>query len=195
MERAVGIGYLSKADAVALGVSGPMARASGLAWDIRKAHPYSSYDQFDFDVPVFQEGDVYSRYLVRMEEMRQSTRIIDQALDELPGGPVMAHAPKIVPPPKDKTLTQIESLIHHFLITEEGFHPPVGEIYMSVESPRGEMGYYLVSDGGPRPFRLKIRPPAFVNLEALSAMVQGRLLADLIAILSSVDIVLAEIDR
>jgi NADH-quinone oxidoreductase subunit D len=195
LQRAVGIGCLSKEDAIGLGVSGPMVRASGLAWDVRKSHPYSSYDHFDFDIPVFQEGDVYRRYLVRMEEMRQSARIIDQVLDRLPGGPFIAHVPKVVPPSKDRTLVHIESLIHHFLLFEEGFHPPVGEVYSSVESPRGEMGYYLVSDGTPRPYRLKIRPPAFVNLESLTTMVRGRLLADLIAILSSIDIVLAEIDR
>jgi NADH-quinone oxidoreductase subunit D len=194
-ERTVGVGILTKEDAIALGASGPMARASGLAWDLRKSNPYSSYDQLEFDIPVYQAGDVYSRYRVRVEEMRQSHRIIDQVLSNLPAGPVLAHAPKVVPPPKGKTLTQIESLIHHFLIIEEGFHPPVGEVYMSVESPRGELGFYLVSDGGPRPYRLKIRPPAFVNLGTLAALAQGRLLADLIAILSSVDIVLAEIDR
>ena len=194
-ERTVGVGILTKEDAIALGASGPMARGSGLDWDLRKSNPYSSYEQFDFDIPVFQEGDVYSRYRVRMEEMRQSNRIIKQVLDRLPDGLIQAHAPKVVPPPKEKTLTQIESLIHHFLIMEEGFHPPAGEVYMSVESPRGELGFYLVSDGGPRPYRVKIRPPAFVNMEALATMAQGRLLADLIAILSSVDIVLAEIDR
>ncbi len=195
MERGVGVGVLSKEDAIALGASGPVARASGLAWDLRKAHPYSSYDHFDFSVPVFQEGDVYSRYLVRIEEMRQSARIVQQVLDRIPDGPISADAPKVVPPPKEKTLTRIESLIHHFLIMEEGFKPPVGEVYMSVESPHGELGFYIVSDGGPRPYRLKIRPPCFVNLQTLATMAKGRLLSDLIAILTSIDIVLAEIDR
>jgi NADH-quinone oxidoreductase subunit D len=195
MKRGVGVGVLSREDAIALGASGPVARASGLAWDLRKANPYSSYDHFDFDIPVLQNGDVYSRYLVRVEEMRQSTRIIEQAIDLLPDGPLLADAPKVVLPPKEKTLTQIEALIHHFLIMEEGFKAPVGEIYMSVESPHGELGFYIVSDGGPRPYRLKIRPPCFVNLEALSSMARGRLLSDLIAILTSIDIVLAEIDR
>ncbi len=195
MKRMVGVGVLSKEDAIALGASGPMARASGLAWDIRKTEPYSSYDHFDFDVPVFEDGDVYSRYLVRIEEMRQSARIIGQVLDRLPEGPVLAEEPRWVIPPKEKTLHQIESLIHHFLLVEEGFHPPEGEVYVAVESPRGELGFYIVSDGGPRPYRLKIRPPAFVNLESLATMSRGRLLADLIAILSSIDIVLAEIDR
>lgn len=195
MKRGVGVGVLSKEQAIGLGASGPVARASGLAWDLRKSNPYSSYDHFDFDIPVFQEGDVYRRYLVRVEEMRQSTRIIEQVLDSLPDGPFVADAPKVVLPPKEKTLTQIEALIHHFVIIEEGFHPPVGEVYMSVESPHGELGFYIVSDGGPKPYRLKIRPPCFVNLEALSTMARGRLLADLIAILTSIDIVLAEIDR
>ncbi len=194
-ERAVGVGVLSKEDAIALGASGPMARGSGLALDVRKTNPYSSYQDFDFEIPVFQEGDVYSRYLVRMEELRQSTRIIEQVLDRLPDGPYLAEAPRVVPPPKERTLSEIEALIHHFILYQEGFRPPVGEVYVCVESPRGEMGYYLVSDGSPRPYRLKIRPPAFVNLESLARMSRGRLLADLIAILSSVDIVLAEIDR
>ncbi len=189
------MGVLSKQEAIAMGASGPMARGSGLALDVRKTNPYSSYEDFDFEIPVFQEGDVYSRYLVRMEEMRQSTRIIDQVLDHLPDGPYLAEAPKLVPPPKERTLTEIEALIHHFILYEEGFKPPVGEVYACVESPRGEMGYYLISDGSPKIFRLKIRPPAFVNLESLATMTRGKLLADLIAILSSVDIVLAEIDR
>jgi NADH-quinone oxidoreductase subunit D len=171
MERAVGVGLLSKEEAIGLGVSGPMARASGLAWDLRKTNPYSGYDAFDFEVPVFQGEDVYSRYRVRIEEMRQSTRIIEQVLDHLPDGPFLGKAPKMV------------------------FRPPVGEVYVSVESPRGELGFYLVSDGGPQPYRLKVRAPTFVNLEALATMARGRLLADLIAVLSSIDIVLAEIDR
>jgi NADH-quinone oxidoreductase subunit D len=195
MKRGVGVGVLSKEDAVALGASGPVARASGWQWDLRKTNPYSCYDRFDFDVPVFNEGDVYSRYLVRVEEMRQSIRIVDQAMDQMPDGPIAADAPKVVLPAKQKTLTQIEALIHHFLIMEEGFYPPAGEVYCSVESPHGELGFYIVSDGSPRPYRLKIRPPCFVNLEGLAKMSKGRLLADLIAILTSVDIGLAEIDR
>lgn len=195
MERAVGVGVLSKEDAIALGASGPVARGSGLPYDVRKTNPYSSYDHFDFEIPVFEAGDVYSRYLVRMEEMRQSTKIIEQVLDNLPDGPYIAEAPRYVPPPKERTLGEIEALIHHFILYQEGFRPPIGEVYACVESPRGEMGYYIISDGSPRPYRLKIRPPAFVNLESLATMVRGRLLADLIAILSSVDIVLAEIDR
>jgi NADH-quinone oxidoreductase subunit D len=195
MHRGVGVGVLSKEEAVAMGSSGPVARASGLDWDLRKARPYSSYDHFDFEIPVFEGGDVYSRYLVRVAEMRQSARIIEQVLDHLPEGPVLAHAPQVVLPAKEKTLSRIESLIHHFMIIEEGFRPPAGEIYMSVESPHGELGFFLVSDGSPRPYRVKIRPPCFVNLGTLAIMARGRLLTDLIAILTSIDIVLAEIDR
>jgi NADH-quinone oxidoreductase subunit D len=195
MKRGVGVGVLSREDAIALGASGPVARASGLNWDIRKNHPYSCYDHFDFEIPVYEEGDVYSRYLVRIQEMRQSVRIIEQVIERMPDGPVMADAPRYVLPAKQRTLTQIEALIHHFLLIEEGFHPPKGEVYMSVESPHGELGFYIISDGSPKPFRLKIRPPCFVNLQTLATMTKGRLLADLIAILTSIDIVLAEIDR
>lgn len=195
LERAQGIGVLSPDEALALGISGPMLRASGVAWDIRKSNPYSGYDKYEFDLPVYYDGDVYSRYLVRINEMRQSCRICEQALDGLPEGAINADVPKVVLPSKKKTLNEIESLIRHFMIIEEGFKPPVGEVYSSVESPRGELGFYIVSDGGPKPYRLKIRPPAFVNLQALSVMAKGRLFSDLIAILSSIDIVLAEVDR
>jgi NADH-quinone oxidoreductase subunit D len=193
--RTVGVGPLSGEDAIAWGASGPVARASGLAWDIRKSDPYSSYDHFDFDIPVFQDGDVYCRYLTRIEEMRQSNRIIEQVMNRLPEGPVLAHAPQVVIPAKERTLSRIESLIHHFMIIEEGIRPPEGEVYMSVESPKGEFGFYIVSDGSPRPFRVKIRPPCFVNLQTLATMAIGRLLADLVATLTSIDIILAEIDR
>lgn len=195
LERAQGIGVLSPDEALALGISGPMLRASGVAWDIRKSNPYSGYENYEFDLPVYNDGDVYSRYLVRINEMRQSGHICEQALDGLPEGAINADAPKVVLPTKEKTLNEIESLIRHFMIIEEGFKPPVGEVYLSVESPRGELGFYIVSDGGPKPYRLKIRPPAFVNLQALSVMAKGRFFSDLIAILSSIDIVLAEIDR
>lgn len=195
LERARGIGFLSPDDALALGASGPVLRASGVAWDIRKSNPYSGYDKYQFDLPVYNDGDVYSRYLVRINEMRQSTRIIEQALEGLPEGAVNADAPWVVLPPKEKTLNEIESLIRHFMIVEEGFKPPVGEVYSSVESPRGELGFYIVSDGSPKPYRFKIRPPAFVNLQTLSVMAKGKLFSDLVAILSSIDIVLAEVDR
>ena len=162
---------------------------------MRKAYPYSGYEQYNFDVPVQHGCDVYSRYLVRVEEMRQSNRILIQALDKLPDGPIRAQKPGVIFPPQEEIYTKMESLIHHFMLVVEGLKPPVGEVYGCIESPRGELGCYLVSDGGPRPYRLKWRGPAFVNLESLSLMSKGCFFADLIAILSSVDIVLAEVDR
>jgi NADH-quinone oxidoreductase subunit D len=195
MDRTKGIGFLSKEDAIALGVSGPMARASGINWDIRKSEPYSGYEQYDFDVPVETGCDIYSRYLVRVAEMRQSRRILAQTLDKLPSGPIRARKPGVIFPPQEEIYTKMESLIHHFMLVVEGLKPPVGEVYQCIESPRGELGAYLISDGGPQPYRLKWRAPAFVNLESLGRMSKGCFFADLIAILSSVDIVLAEVDR
>ncbi len=195
MDRTKGIGILSKEDAVALGASGPMARASGLDWDIRKSEPYSGYEQYDFDVPVETGCDVYARYLVRVAEMRQSRRILAQTLDKLPVGPIRARKPGVIFPPQEEIYTKMESLIHHFMLVVEGLKPPVGEVYQCIESPRGELGAYLISDGGPQPYRLKWRAPAFVNLESLPVISEGCFFADLIAILSSVDIVLAEVDR
>jgi NADH-quinone oxidoreductase subunit D len=195
IDRTKGVGILSLQDAIALGVSGPMVRASGRQWDIRKSEPYSGYDQYDFDVPVQNGCDVYSRYLVRVEEMRQSNRILVQTLDRLPEGPIRARKATGVFPPQEEIYTRMESLIHHFMLVVEGVKPPVGEVYQCIESPRGELGCYLMSDGGPEPYRLKWRAPAFVNLESLAPMCQGRYFGDLIAILSSIDIVLAEVDR
>jgi NADH-quinone oxidoreductase subunit D len=195
VDRTKGIGILPLADAIALGASGPMVRASGLAWDIRKSEPYSGYEQYQFDIPVETGCDVYSRYLVRVAEMRQSNRILKQAIDMLPDGPVRATSPGQIFPPQEEIYTKMESLIHHFMLVVEGVKPPVGEYYQTIESPRGEMGCYIVSDGGSKPYRLKWRAPAFVNLETLARMAKGYFFADLIAILSSVDIVLAEVDR
>lgn len=195
MDRTAGIGILTKEDAIALGASGPMARASGIAWDIRKSEPYCGYENYDFDTAVEYGCDVYSRYLVRMKEMRESNRILGQALDKLADGPIRAIKPGFVFPPQEEIYTRTESLIHHFMLVVEGVRPPKGEVYQCIESPRGELGCYLVSDGGPRPYRLKWRAPAFVNLQTLSKMSQGAFLSDFIAILSSVDIVLAEVDR
>ncbi len=195
MDRTAGIGILTKEDAIALGASGPMARASGIAWDIRKSEPYCGYESYDFDTAVEYGCDVYSRYLVRMKEMRESNRILGQALDKLADGPIRAIKPGFVFPPQEEIYTRTESLIHHFMLVVEGVRPPKGEVYQCIESPRGELGCYLVSDGGPRPYRLKWRAPAFVNLQTLSKMSQGAFLSDFIAILSSVDIVLAEVDR
>jgi NADH-quinone oxidoreductase subunit D len=195
LRRTQGVGTISAADAVAYGVSGPSLRGSGVKWDVRKAQPYSSYEKFQFDVPIRLEGDVYARYLVRLAEMRESVRIIRQAIDGLPEGPVKAHAPHIVMPERESMKTSIEALIYHFKIVTEGFHPPVGEVYNSIESPRGELGFYVVSDGSPRPFRCHVRAPSFANLQALPKMIEGRLIADVVACIGSIDVVLGEIDR
>jgi NADH-quinone oxidoreductase subunit D len=195
IDRTRGIGILSKEDAIALGASGPMARASGIPWDIRKAEPYCGYENYDFDMAVEYGSDVYSRYLVRIKEMRESNRILRQAVDRIEEGPIRATKPGFVFPPQEDIYTRTESLIHHFMLVVEGVRPPTGEVYGCIESPRGELGCYLVSDGGPRPYRLKWRAPAFVNLQTLARMSEGAFLSDFIAILSSVDIVLAEVDR
>ncbi len=195
MDRTKGIGLLPLDKAISLGVSGPMIRASGKAWDIRKSEPYCGYEKYDFDVPVEYGCDVYSRYLVRVEEMRQSNRILKQAIKLLPEGPVIATAPGKIFPPQEDIYTKMEALIHHFMLVVEGVRLPVGDCYQSIESPRGELGCYIVSDGGPNPYRLKWRAPAFVNLQALPEMTRGCFFSDLIAILSSIDIVLAEVDR
>jgi NADH-quinone oxidoreductase subunit D len=195
MDRTKGIGLLSLEKAISLGVSGPMIRASGKAWDIRKSEPYCGYERYDFDIPVEYGCDVYSRYLVRVEEMRQSNRILKQAIQQLPEGPVIASAPGKIFPPQQDIYTKMEALIHHFMLVVEGVRLPVGNCYQSIESPRGELGCYIVSDGGTNPYRLKWRAPAFVNLQALPEMSRGCFFADLIAILSSIDIVLAEVDR
>jgi NADH-quinone oxidoreductase subunit D len=195
IDRTKGIGILSTQDAIAMGASGPMLRASGVPVDLRKAQPYSGYEKYDFDIAVEKGCDVYSRYLVRIKEMRESNRILRQAIDKLPGGPIRAVKPGVVFPPQEDIYSKTEALIHHFMLVVEGPKTPKGEVYACIESPRGELGCYLVSDGGPNPFRLKWRPPAFVNLESLALMCKGAFLSDFIAILSSVDIVLAEVDR
>jgi len=193
--RTQGVGKISAEDAVAYGVSGPSLRGSGVKWDVRKAQPYSSYDKFNFDIPTRPEGDVYARYLVRLAEMRESVKIVRQAAEGLPEGPVKANAPHIVMPDRESMKTSIEALIYHFKIVTEGFHPPVGEVYHSVESPRGELGFYVVSDGSPRPFRCHVRTPSFANLQALPKIIEGRLIADVVACIGSIDVVLGEIDR
>ncbi|MFH0809124.1 MAG: NADH dehydrogenase (quinone) subunit D [Pseudomonadota bacterium] len=193
--RTKGVGRMSVAEVLDWSWSGPLARGSGLAWDIRKSNPYSGYEQYEFDVPVGEEGDTFDRYRVRMEEMRQSARIIAQALENLPGGEVNVFDPRISLPPKERVYTDIEALIHHFLIIEEGIKPPKGEVYMSIESPKGEMGFYIVSDGTARPYRVKNRAPSFINLQALPRLAEGRLLSDLIALIGTIDIVLADVDR
>jgi NADH-quinone oxidoreductase subunit D len=195
LRRTKGIGYVSLEDLLDLGVTGPMLRAAGLAWDIRKAEPYSDYDKFEFDIPTRTESDVYARYQVRLEEMRQSTRIIRQALEGMPSGPHVADAPGIVLPDREKMKTEMEALIYHFKIVTEGFRVPPGEVYQAVESPRGELAYYVVSDGGNRPWRVYMRTPSFGNLQALPAMVEGGLIADVVAALGSMDFVLGDVDR
>jgi NADH-quinone oxidoreductase subunit D len=194
-ERTQGLGTISADDALAYGMSGPSLRGSGVAYDLRKAQPYSSYDHFDFDVPVGTNGDVYDRYLVRMQEMRESLRIIEQALANLPSGPVNTLDRKVAPPPRNEINTSMESLIHHFKLVTEGFSVPRGQVYQAVESPRGELGFYMVSDGSNRPYRVKVRAPSFSNLHALPYMVKGELIADVVAVIGSIDIVLGDVDR
>ncbi len=194
-KRTVGIGKLSGDEAIAWGLSGPSLRGSGVDYDIRKKEPYSSYEKFDFKVPTRPEGDVFARYLVRLEEMRQSLRIVQQAMDGMPEGPIKANAPHIVLPDRESMKTSIEALIYHFKIVTEGFHPPVGEVYQAVESPRGELGFYMVSDGSPKPFRCHVRAPSFANLQALPKMIEGRLIADVVACIGTIDIILGEVDR
>ena len=193
--RTVGLGVMSPEEAVNYGLSGPMLRASGVAYDVRKDFPYLDYETYDFDVPVGTNGDVYDRFLVRMEEMRQSVRILDQAIKRLPDGPVNVTDHRVVLPPKSKATSDMESMIHHFKQVMEGPRPPIGEAYVAVESPKGEKGYYMVSDGSSKPVRWRIRPPSFVNLSAIPRMVEGHLLSDVIAINASIDIVMGEIDR
>ena len=193
--RTQGVGRISLEDMLDLGVTGPMLRAAGLPYDARKAEPYSSYEKFDFEIPTRTENDVYARYLVRIEEMRQSARIVKQALEGMPGGRWTADAPHVVLPERDKMKTQMEALIYHFKIVTEGFRVPAGEVYQVIESPRGEVGYYVVSDGTAKPYRVHVRGPSFGNLQAIPCMVQGTLIADVIASIGSMDFVLGDSDR
>ncbi len=193
--RTIGLGIMSPQEALNYGLSGPMVRASGVAYDVRKDFPYLDYETYDFDVPVGVNGDVYDRFLVRMEELRQSVRILEQAAARLPDGPVNIDDPRLILPPKGKATSEMESMIHHFKLVMEGPRPPIGETYVAVESPKGEKGYYFVSDGTSKPVRWRIRPPSFVNLSAIPKMVEGHLLSDVIAINASIDIVMGEIDR
>jgi NADH-quinone oxidoreductase subunit D len=195
MERTRGLGVLTPDDAIAYGATGPTLRGSGIPYDLRKAQPYSSYDHFDFDIPIGTHGDVYDRYLVRMREARESLRIIGQAMDNLPGGPVNTSDRKVALPPRNEINTSMESLIHHFKLVTEGFQVPKGQVYQAIESPRGELGFYIVSDGGNRPYRCKVRAPSFSNLSALPHMVRDELIADVVAVIGSIDIVLGDVDR
>ncbi len=195
MQRTKGVGLITAEQCMALGVSGPIIRACGVAWDIRKSNPYSGYEEFTFSIPTAKHGDVYDRFLVRIEEMRQSAHILRQAIDGLPEGPWNSSDRKVVPPPREELDTSMESLIHHFKIYTEGISPPVGEAYVPIEGPKGELGFYIVSDGTPYPYRFHERPSCFMNLQALEPMCVGRMVADVVATIGSIDIVLGEIDR
>jgi NADH-quinone oxidoreductase subunit D len=195
IERTRNIGVLAKEDALHWGATGPILRASGVAHDLRKARPYSGYELYDFDIPSMTAGDTYARYVVRVEEMRQSVRIVRQALDKLPYGTVRSNNRKYVPPPRSEIGTSMEALIHHFKLWTEGFTPPVGAVYHAVESPRGELGVYLESDGSPKPYRVHWRTPSFVNMQVLPSLAKGRLVADLVALIGTIDIVLGDVDR
>jgi NADH-quinone oxidoreductase subunit D len=193
--RTIGLGVMTAEEALNYGLSGAMLRASGVAFDVRRDFPYLDYETYDFEVPVGSAGDVYDRFLVRMEEMRQSVRILEQAIERLPDGPINVEDSRLILPPKRKAMSDMESMIHHFKQVMEGPRPPIGEAYVAVESPKGEKGYYMVSDGTSKPVRWRIRPPSFVNLSAIPKMVEGHLLSDVIAINASIDIVMGEIDR
>ena len=195
VNRTVGIGKISKEDALSYGTSGPIMRGSGIKFDLRKDQPYSVYDEIDFEVPVYEEGDVYSRYLVRINELRQSNRIVKQAIDKIPAGSVMTSDPRVSLPSHEDVYEKMEALIRRFYIMSKGFKVPKGEAYASIESTKGELGFYIVSDGESKPYRLKIRAPSFVNLGALLVMTKGYMLADLVSVIGSIDIVLGEIDR
>jgi NADH-quinone oxidoreductase subunit D len=195
LERTKGIGLLSADDAIALGQSGPMLRASGVDWDLRRDDPYLAYPEVDFNVPVYPNGDVYDRYRVRMDEMRESVRIVQQCLEGMPEGPWIADDRKVVLPPRHELHTSMESLIHHFKLVTEGYRVPAGEVYATIESPRGEQGCYLVSDGGPKPWRVRFRAPSLVALEATATCMADALVADFIAIVGSLDSVMGDVDR
>ncbi len=194
-QRTVGISEISVAQALDWGFSGPMLRAAGLAWDLRKSQPYEIYDQLDFDIPIGQNGDCYDRYLVRMAEIRQSISLVKQCIEKMPGGPIKTEDRKISPPPRAEMKKSMEALIHHFKLYSEGYHEPEGETYAAVEAPKGEFGVYIVSDGTNRPYRCRIRAPGFAHLQALDFMAKGHMLADIAAIIGSLDIVFGEIDR
>jgi NADH-quinone oxidoreductase subunit D len=194
-DRTVGVGVLNATDAIALGATGPILRASGIPYDVRKVFPYSGYENYDFKVITASNGDVYDRYLVRMAEMREAVKIAQQALDNLPDGPYATSDRKVWPPPKEEITYSMESLIHHFKLWTEGFKPPVGDAYVPIESGRGELGCYIVSDGSPKPWRVHFRGPSFIHLQPLPHMAKGKLIADLVAMIASLDPVLGEVDR
>jgi NADH-quinone oxidoreductase subunit D len=194
-ERTVGIGRISAEECIRWGITGPVLRGSGKAYDLRKARPYSGYEQYDFDIPTAPGGDINARYTVRVAEMRQSARIIRQALDKLPFGPVRSNNRKYIPPPRSEIGTSMEALIHHFKLWTEGFTPPVGSVFTAIEGPHGEMGVFLESDGSPKPYRVHFRTPSFANLQIMSLLSRGHFVADLVGIIGSIDIVLGDCDR
>lgn len=195
-KRIIGVGVISAEDAIDFGITGPSLRGSGVDWDLRRDNPYSGYENYDFRVPTGTgEGDTWSRYKARLDEIRESCKIVRQALDRLKPGPILADLPKICLPPKKDVVNSIEGLIHHFKIVSEGYKPEVGDVYVGVENPKGELGFYFVSDGSAKPYRMKIRSPSFINLQALPAMVEGSMIADVVAVIGTLDIVLGEIDR
>jgi NADH-quinone oxidoreductase subunit D len=195
VDRTKDVGIISKEDAIAYGLSGPNLRGSGVDHDLRKKHPYCGYEQYDFDIPIGSVGDCYDRYMCRMEEMRQSVRILNQVLAKLPDGPITVSDPKNYPPPKTTVLTKMEELIHHFILHTEGIDAPAGEVYFSAENPKGELGFYIVSKGGGTPHRLKIRSPSFCNLSILAKITPGHMMSDVVCILGSLDFVMGECDR
>jgi len=195
MARTQNVAVITASDAINFGLTGPPLRGSGVYYDVRKAEPYAAYDKVEWEVPLGKNGDTYDRYRVRMQEMKQSARIIEQCLDQLPEGPVLADVPQVVPPPKERVMVDMQALIHHFMIFTEGFKPPKGEVYCATEAPKGELGFYIVSDGGPKPYRMKIRSPSFVHLGAFDHMARGYMIADIITIFGTYDIVMGECDR
>ncbi|MEK7484418.1 MAG: NADH dehydrogenase (quinone) subunit D [Planctomycetota bacterium] len=197
LDRTKGVGVISKEDAIRYGLSGPLLRASGVNYDVRKAHPYCSYEKFTFEVPVEYTGDVFARYKIRMFEMRQSIRIVEQALEGLPGGPLNYYDPELVIPEKQEVYNTIEGLIYHFknFMFGHGIRPKKGEVYSSTEAPNGELGFYLISDGTDKPFRMRVRPPSFYNYQAMPKMAEGLVISDVVAILSSLNIIAGELDR
>jgi NADH-quinone oxidoreductase subunit D len=195
LKRTVGNGVISAEDAIDIGLTGPALRGSGVDWDLRRDNPYSGYDKYQFKVPVGEQCDTFDRYKVRLVEMREACKIVRQGLDRLKPGPVLADCPQVCYPPKENVYNSIEGLIHHFKIASEGFYAPEGEVYQGIEAPKGELGFYIVSDGGNMPERLRIRPPSFVNLQAIEQMSVGSMIADLVAVIGTLDIVLGEIDR
>ena len=195
INRTKNVAVISADDAIDFSLTGPMLRGSGVNYDVRKANPYSGYENFDFDIPLGKKGDAYDRYLIRLEEIRQSLRIIEQAIDGMPEGPYRAHVPGVVLPPKEDILYKMESMIFHFKIITEGFKAPCGAVYQAIEAPKGELGFYVSGDGTNKPNRVRVRPPSFINLAALAKMVEGRLFSDVVCAIGTVDIVLGEVDR